>query len=174
MISKVCIPIFPPIVNFLLYVLENLTHGKIKCILYVCDTDQVTEEGSIKTPDVIKSDAPAAAAMVDEKPIFSDIHLVSETKIAKEEGIPKDSKIDPDTSTASKQMEDVDSMRKTCNETPTYEAWKTGQVPSPLKRGKSCKTPSPPPAPPEKLKKIASAPSTSRKDSNSIVITPGK
>ena len=41
----------------------------------------------------------------------------------------------------------MDDLRKLCNETPTYEAWKTGQVPSPLKRGKSCKTPSPPPRP---------------------------
>ena len=55
-----------------------------------------------------------------------------------------------------------DDLRSACNETPTYEAWKTGQVPSPLKRGKSCKTPSPPPSS-ENTPKPASVPTTSRK-----------
>ena len=58
-----------------------------------------------------------------------------------------------------------DELRKLCNETPTYEAWKTGQVPSPLKRGKSCKTPSPPPCP-EKVTKSGSLPSNTHHASN--------
>ena len=59
----------------------------------------------------------------------------------------------------------IDELRKLCNETPTYEAWKTGQVPSPLKRGKSCKTPSPPPCP-EKVTKSGSLPSNTHHTSN--------
>ena len=59
----------------------------------------------------------------------------------------------------------MDELRKLCNETPTYEAWKTGQVPSPLKRGKSCKTPSPPPCP-EKVTKSGSLPSNTHHASN--------
>ena len=60
----------------------------------------------------------------------------------------------------------LDNLRKECNETPTYEAWRTGQVPSPLKRGKSCKTPSPPPCP-EKITKASSVPTTGRISSGS-------
>ena len=59
----------------------------------------------------------------------------------------------------------MDELRKLCNETPTYEAWKTGQVPSPLKRGKSCKTPSPPPRP-EKVTKSSSLPSNTQHAAN--------
>ena len=60
----------------------------------------------------------------------------------------------------------LEELRKACNETPTYEAWRTGQVPSPLKRGKSCKTPSPPPCP-EKITKASSVPTTGRISSGS-------
>ena len=69
------------------------------------------------------------------------------------------------------KVTNIDEVRKACNETPTYEAWKTGQVPSPLKRGKSCKTPSPPPRPKQRSK-AASVPSTSRRRSSSSVVSP--
>ena len=59
----------------------------------------------------------------------------------------------------------MDELRKLCNETPTYEAWKTGQVPSPLKRGKSCETPSPPPRP-GKVTKSSSLPSNTQHAAN--------
>ena len=65
-----------------------------------------------------------------------------------------------------------DDLRKHCNETPTYEAWKTGQVPSPLKRGTSCKTPSPPPCP-EKITKSASVPTSAREKRNGQGISNG-
>ena len=75
----------------------------------------------------------------------------------------------------SSQMDEtnMEDLRKACNETPTYEAWRTGQVPSPLKRGKSCKTPSPPPCP-EKITKAASVPTTSRISSGSRKSSNGK
>ena len=66
-----------------------------------------------------------------------------------------------------------DDLRKTCNDTPTYEAWKTGQVPSPLKRGKSCKTPSPPPGP-EVVSKANSVPTSGRKSRNDYGASDGK
>ena len=69
------------------------------------------------------------------------------------------------------KVTNIDEVRKACNETPTYEAWKTGQVPSPLKRGKSCKTPSPPPRPKQRSK-AASVPTTSRRRSSSSTVSP--
>ena len=76
---------------------------------------------------------------------------------------------------SSRQIDEtnMDDLRKACNETPTYEAWRTGQVPSPLKRGKSCKTPSPPPCP-EKITKASSVPTTSRISSGSRKSSNGK
>jgi len=58
------------------------------------------------------------------------------------------------------------------NDTPTYDAWKTGQVPSPLKRGKSCKTPSPPPRP-EIVIKANSVPTSGGKSRNNYGISSG-
>ena len=104
--------------------------------------------------------------------------LTNETKeeIGKGEVSSKDSGTEKSPNAASSSQNDktnMEDLRKACNETPTYEAWKTGQVPSPLKRGKSCKTPSPPPCP-EKITKASSVPTTSRVSSGSRKSSNGK
>jgi hypothetical protein len=63
----------------------------------------------------------------------------------------------------------IDDLR---NDTPTCEAWRTGQVPSPLKRGKSCKTPSPPPRP-DVVTKADSFPTSGGKSRNNHGISSG-
>ena len=93
--------------------------------------------------------------MTNNKSVIKD---VQEQKLVTE--LPKDVK-----PTNYVDEENMDDLRKLCNETPTYEAWKTGQVPSPLKRGKSCKTPSPPPRP-EKVTKSSSLPSNTQHATN--------
>ena len=93
--------------------------------------------------------------MTNNKSVIKD---VQEQKLVTE--LPKDVK-----PTNYVDEENMDDLRKLCNETPTYEAWKTGQVPSPLKRGKSCKTPSPPPRP-EKVTKSSSLPSNTQHAAN--------
>ena len=102
----------------------------------------------------------------------------NETKeeVEKYEVSPKDSGTEKSPNAPSSSQIDetnMEDLRKACNETPTYEAWRTGQVPSPLKRGKSCKTPSPPPCP-EKITKASSVPTTSRISSGSRKSSNGK
>ena len=95
---------------------------------------------------------------------FENMRKTSNGTFDKNSGIKKNKNGDLDKAPNTEdviKMDNVDELRRICNETPTYEAWKTGQVPSPLKRGQSCKSPSPPPRP-ERVIKSISTPTTSR------------
>ena len=121
---------------------------------------------TIETDIEVKSETESAVTEVEAKRKSIDMP-------SNEATIEDTKSQDPDKEFDSKEHKNINSnsnvdeatleaLRKACNETPTYEAWKTGQVPSPLKRGKSCKTPSPPPCP-EKITKASSVPTTARK-----------